>query len=242
MAARRNEVRAKSAGGFETEIFDGSEGPSELFPDACALIGRDSDGLDHFIGTGVAVHSRLVLTAVHVARNAPNFAYFPAAGILNPAPSIQHPIEPQWDNCGPIAMLYLRPDGPTLEFPILATSDDFTASRTGVIVGFGQNAPRRGERIKRHGDKMTIKPWPPSEDPAGASSQFFVTGHAGNCLFDSGGPFYTRLRGGNILAGIANRRPESPRIPCGPNGVYLRVDPQRECIRAKAAAHGISLV
>jgi len=218
--------------------------PTMGFPEVCALSRMSPIGIERLVGTGIVVHPGLILTIAHAVKE-PQFAVFPASSLASPpSPANRHRLT-KWAVVGNIGLLFLEREAVfTFGVPRLPTPSEYLAVKTvtGTIIGFGRRQDQGSVGEKLSGSQMRIADWPITEPIGQATNHFYASGTSGNCTMDSGGPYFVATGSGQVLMGVANRRPSNNTpFGCGPEGVYARIDVELPGIRATALANGIVL-
>lgn len=232
-------------------------------PDCC-LIGQSfSNGARGWFCTGVLIHPRVVLTAGHchvppstlintVALQADDQNKLQNSEIISVRRTVVHPLYQQTQLNGDISVLILRKDAKTTPVPV-ASSDEMAASKTTLLVGFGNSDihSTTGFGRKRkvsvnitHLRRAATDNLDESEAELGFESDLeFVAGGEGfdSCNGDSGGPAYIIVDGVKKLAGLTSRATETAVNPCGDGGIYTRVDKHLDFVADVAKKAGIKL-
>ena len=237
-----------------SRIVGGEQVSLDEFPE-CACIGDLHNGRYRWFCSGVLIAPRVVLTAAHCAPaidqvylGGRSLNLVGTDGDVIPVERVLiHPdYDPRQIPSHDIAVLLLERDAAIMPVP-LAPREAVDAENHVRLVGFGFDHPTLevGFGTKRKVDVPLTNLQGFSDDQAfqveithGFDNRFEL--HAGrkelgkdSCNGDSGGPAYIVDQEGVFrLAGLTSRAAFSSELPCGDGGIYTRVTPYLDWLRA----------
>lgn len=232
----------------------GEEDGEDVFAD-CVQIAGD----ERRFCSGVLVGRNVVLTAGHCSPELPTRVLI-GPDARNPKQEVRirlvarhRDYSREWKEDRPrndlmVLILETRPVGVVPKR--IAIGKEIDAAKHGLVVGYGSNRPEGsgGEGVRRYAAIPIASPGCAGpKDPAAyhctpeqelVAVDVFEAGRdpRDSCNGDSGGPFYIQVGGAWCLAATVSRtawvggRP--PRRPCGPGGIYVRVDAFWEWVRS----------